>query len=285
MREYSRQKRNPGRLAFSCALIFLPLLCLCFVSSLYFLAPGRTNILLLGIDYSDPSGNLSRTDTMILATFLPDQPYVGLLSIPRDLWVTLPGGGENRINTAHFFAEAAHPGSGPGAALETVRSNFRVNVQYYVRMRFEGFRNIVDALGGVDIRLPEDMAGYPAGFHHLTGNKALAFVRNRSNSDDFFRMQHTQLMIKAIYTTAIKPGNWIRLPAVFNAATRSIDTNIPAWLWPRLALTFLRVGPDNIDGASISRELVIPFTTSEGASVLAPRWEKIYPLVEEMFGQ
>src|SRR5688572_33478525 len=83
---------------------------------LYFFAPLRTNILLLGTDDSPERGSVGRTDTIILATVVPLKPYVGMLSIPRDLWVTVPGVGEQRINTAYFFAESNETGSGARAA-------------------------------------------------------------------------------------------------------------------------------------------------------------------------
>jgi len=114
---------------------------------IYFLAPLRTNILLLGTDDSPERGSVGRTDTIILATVVPLKPYVGMLSIPRDLWVTVPGVGEQRINTAYFFAEANQAGSGPRAALQTIHENFGVPVRYYAVIHMAGLTSIVDALG------------------------------------------------------------------------------------------------------------------------------------------
>ncbi len=247
--------------------------------------PFRTNILLLGMDYADPGVTLARTDTMILTTFRPSEPYIGMLSIPRDLWVNIPGVGENRINTAHFFAEAAQPGSGPAAAKQTVEANFGVKINYTMRIRFEGFREVVDQLGGVDIVLTEPMAGYAAGTHHLTGRKALAFVRDRADSDDFFRMQHGQVMLKAIYRTMAKPRTWLRIPGAIGAVLAATETNVPVVLWPRLGFALLRLGPDGVDSRIISRDMVQPFTTNQGAQVLAPNWPLINPTLQEMFGQ
>ena len=136
--------------------------------------PGRTNLVLLGIDYVDPGSYAARTDTIMLASFTPQKPAIRILSIPRDLWVTIPGVGENRVNTAHFFAESNLPGSGPNTVIQTIEQNFGIPLDYYVRIKFEGFREVVDALGGVNIVLSEPMAGYSAGRHHLTGRKALA---------------------------------------------------------------------------------------------------------------
>ena len=222
---------------------------------------------------------------MILATYQPLPPYVGLLSIPRDLWVNVPGYGENRINTAHFFAEAAKAGSGPAAAMDVVRQNFGVDVTYYVRLHFNGFKDIVDALGGVDVTLPTDMSGYKAGTYHLDGTKALALVRDRETSDDFFRMSRGQLVIKAMLKQILNPVSWPRLPEVFLAASQAVDTNLPVWQLPRLAFAILRLGPQGIDARLISRDMVKPFVTSGGADVLEPIWGAINPVLMEMFGQ
>ncbi len=251
----------------------------------YLLFPMRTNILLLGIDYTEPWNYLGRSDTIILATINPLKPYVAMLSIPRDLWVTIPGIGENRINTAHFFAEGQQPGSGPYKAIETIESNFGVDVQYYLRVRFEDFKDVVDAMGGIDIDLSEPMAGYPAGRYHLTGNKALAFARNRLGADDFFRMEQGQIILKAALRQMLSPMHWWQLPRVLIALLRSIDTNIPPWQWPRLVLALLRAGPEGVDNRTIQREMVTPYTTDEGAAVLLPDWVQINPVLAEMFGQ
>ena len=268
-----------------CWLIFLLSAFLGLACAIYFFAPGRYNILLLGIDRTPEKSNVGRTDTMILTTIVPIEPYVGLLSIPRDLWVNIPGVGENRINTAHFFAEAGQTGSGPAAAMQTVHQNFGEEVDYYIRIKFDGFRDIIDALGGVDINLTEPTAGYEPGKYLLNGEKALAFARNRTGTDDFFRMQQGQQILKATLNQIRSPLNWYRLPAVTVALIRSVDWNVPFWLWPRLGLALLRVGPGGIDGRTITREMVTPTTTDQGASVLIPNWEKINPLLVEMFGQ
>lgn len=268
-----------------CFLILSSSVLLALILGAYFLLPFRTNILLLGMDYADPGLSVARTDTIILTTFQPHEPYIGMLSIPRDLWVNIPSVGENRINTAHFFAESAQPGSGPAAAEQTIEENFGVTVNYRMRIRFEGFREVIDHLGGVDIELSEPMAGYPAGVHHLTGNKALAFVRNRADSDDFFRMQHGQIMLKAIFKHMLKPQVWPRIPGAVMELWKATDSNVPVVLWPRLALALFRLGPDGVDSRIISRDMVLPFTTNQGAMVLAPQWNLINPMLLEMFGE
>lgn len=282
-----RARRSPARPRLGCLIVLGVCLAVLAPAAFYLFAPVRTNIMLIGVDYVDPSSvhAIGRTDTIILASVLPPRPYIGMLSIPRDLWVSIPGVGENRINTAHFYAESAEPGSGPQLLRRTIALNFGVDLPYYLRIRFEGFRDIVDALGGVDIVLEEAAAGYPPGRHHLTGRKALAFVRDRADSDDFFRMAHGQLMIRALMRNLLNPFKWPRLPAVTAAVVRSVDTNLPVWLWPRLGVAVLRLGPAGIDSKIIRREMTTPFVTNEGAQVLAPKWDLILPLIDEIFGR
>lgn len=279
-----RRRRQGGCCAPLGCIAVISLVLIAFLG-IYFLVPLRTNLLLMGIDYAPGDSRVSRTDTLILTTIIPRKPYVGMLSIPRDLWVNVPGVGANRINTAHFFAEGQQAGSGPEATMETIRQNFGVDVGYYVRINFQGFREVVNAMGGVDVDLPEAMAGYPAGRHHLTGNKALAFVRSRQGSDDFFRMEQGQLVMKAVFRQMLSPLKWPRLPAVLLAFSQATDTNVPFLLWPRLGLAVLRAGPEGIDNRTISREMAVPFTTSDGAQVLLPEWSLINPVLLEMFGQ
>ena len=255
------------------------------LGGVYFFFPHRTNLAILGIDYSQANDFVGRSDTMLLVTLKPFRPYVGVLSIPRDLWVTIPGVGENRINTAHFFAEAQAAGYGPRKVIETINANFGINAGYYLRFRFQDFIEVIDAMGGLTISLTKPMAGYETGEHHLTGRKALAFARNRLGSDDFFRMERNQLIIKSVVVELLHPTNWWRIPGVFRTVWNSVDTDLPCWLWPRLAFTFLWVGPDGIDFHTISREMVTPFTTDQGANVLLPDWSQILPLVNEIIGQ
>ncbi len=252
---------------------------------LYFLAPLRTNILLLGTDDSPERGAVGRTDTIILATVVPLKPYVGMLSIPRDLWVNVPGVGEQRINTAYFFAEANEPGSGPRAALQTIHENFDVPVRYYAVVHMFGLISVIDALGGVDIQLESSMGGFPAGTYHLSGEEALNFVRERSSSDDFNRMVRTQILLSAVIKKAIDPSYWVSLPQFVYSLTQVVDTNIPVWQWPRLLFALMRAFVFGIDAQTITREMVSPFQTSEGAQVLAPNWEAIHPLLKQMFGR
>jgi len=252
---------------------------------MYFFAPLRTNILLLGTDDSSERGSIGRTDTIILASIVPLKPYIGMLSIPRDLWVQLPGVGEQRINTAYFFAEANEAGSGAAAAMDAIRANFGVPVKYYVLVHMSGLVSVVDALGGVNVQLDAPVGNLPAGTHHLNGPQALGFVRERNTSDDFGRMLRTQILLSAGLKQMLNPSSWGDLPKVAGALVQTVDTNIPLWQLPRLTFALLRAFVFGIDGRAIGREMVTPFQTSQGAQVLLPNWEAINPVLDEMFGR
>jgi polyisoprenyl-teichoic acid--peptidoglycan teichoic acid transferase len=282
---WGRPPRKRRSIDLGCMTCVTPVLVIGLVLlAVFLLFPMRTNLLIMGLDRVPPGTSLGRTDTIILMSVNPLQPEVNMLSIPRDLWLDIPGYGQNRINTAHFFAEGEQPGSGPQALQRVIQANFGVRVPYYMRIRFEGFQAVVDAMGGVDIHLQEPMSGYDAGKHRLNGEQALAFARDRAGTDDFFRMQRGQLMLKAMIRQMANPVSWPRLPGVAVAGMQSIDTNLPIWHWPRIGLALLRAGSDGIDNRTITRDMVFPFQTDNGAQVLGPNWERIRPLVHELFG-
>lgn len=288
-----RKRRPSFRLPWKggcCALVIVLGVVFClaaaFVAAALILSPGKTNILVLGIDRVDSAaaGDIGRSDTIVLAQIDPVQPRIATLAIPRDLWVNIPDVGENRINTAHFFAEANKPGAGPAALAQTIQDNFGIPSTFYVRIHLEGVPAVIDAMGGVTINLTEATALYPIGVHHLDGTEALAFVRDRKNADDFFRMAHGQIFIKAATQQMLNPLTWLRLPLILAALPQAIDTNIPAVHWPALGLALLRVGPSNIESHTLPREDTTPYTTSAGAQVLLPKWDLINLLVKQVFG-
>ncbi len=261
--------------------------------------PARLNVLLLGADGRATDNGVARTDTLILATVNQADSTVGLLSIPRDLWVRLPDGSDNRINTAHFFAEANVPGSGPLAAVQTVSSNFGVTLQRYARIDFSGFVRIVDSVGGVtvDVKAPIVDYEYPtadygteevrfdAGVQHMNGAQALQYARIRHGSSDFARAERQQALIAALTGRLLEPGAWPRLPFLLAAIRSSVETNLTPVEIVRALPTLLRVGPQGIERRVIDDNMVQAYTTASGASVQLPVWSEINPVLLEMFGE
>jgi LCP family protein required for cell wall assembly len=278
---------KPARRRRSCCSIVMVILgvFLCLGLAGVLLIPSHTNILLLGIDRTPQGSVAGRSDTMILMSVQPADAQINMLSIPRDLWVAIPGVGENRINAAHLFAENEQPGTGPAAALETVHLNFGVDVDYYVRIQFEGIQVFVDALGGIPLELDSTMGKFPPGEYLLDGETALAFVRDRSGGDDFFRMEHAQVFLRAVMEHMLDPRVWVNLPEAIFSSQKYIDSNIPIWQIPPLLITFARTGIEGIDMRSIDRTMVQGTTTPEGAQVLLPNWTAIHTLLLELFDQ
>jgi len=268
----SRRKTHRLRNGFLILLVFF-----------LFFTPMRTTLLVIGIDRVPEGSYAGRSDTMILATLPPLLPQMSLLSIPRDLWVNIPGVGENRINTAHYFAELYQPGSGMEAAAGAVEANFGIDVPYVIRIKFDGIVNIVDAMGGITITLDEPTALFEAGTQQLDGTTALAFVRDRSGSDDFSRQKHGQIFIAAAVKNMLNPVKWLRIPAVATALVGAIDTNIPFYVWPRVVYGAAFSAVFGFDTQTLDRNWVTPWVTDEGAQVLIPNWELINPVIEKIF--
>jgi len=270
--------RRRGCLGKVLALVLVGIL----ASVLYLTLPGRIEVLLLGLDRAPDGSDIARTDTMIYLAAWPAEGRAALLSIPRDLWVAIPGVGENRINAAHFFAEAETAGRGPYGAMTTINQHFGTDARYFVRVRFSAVESFVDAMGGLSLRLESPMGGLPAGEHRLSGTQALAFVRNRQGTDDFFRMAQAQVFIRALLDQLLEPRSWPVVPLALAASRGGADTNLPLWQWPRLAIALLRAGGSGIETFRIEREMVTGFVTQKGAQVLAPHWGPIRELVGGM---
>jgi LCP family protein required for cell wall assembly len=213
--------------------------------------------------------------------------------------VTLPNGAEGRINTAHFLAEANLAGTGPAAAMQTVRDNFGVEVHRFVRLDFDGFVRIVDAVGGIELDVPRPLVddAYPtddygvqrvefaAGRQWLTGERALQYARIRHGSSDFQRAERQGAVIEAFMARLLQPSAWLRLPALIAAVRDSVATDVTLSDFIRMAPTLLRAGATGLDQRVIDATMTQPFQTENGASVLLPVWERINPVLLEMFGQ
>ncbi len=267
-------------------------------------ARPRTTVLILGLDRRPEQGDAVRSDVLMLVTAHAlgrtesAPPRLGLLSIPRDLYVEIPGHGKGRINTAHFWGEHEEPGGGPDLAMEAVAASFGVPVHGYVRVDFDAFRAVVDAVGGIDVVVEERIVDdayptedygtmrieIPAGPQHMDGERALQYVRSRHGASDFERAARQQKVMMALARRLAVPASWPRLPAVLWAVVEHVETNLGPVGMAQLAVTALRVGPDGIEHHVIDRDMTRPWTTPTGGAVLLPRWDVINPLVERVFG-
>jgi LCP family protein required for cell wall assembly len=239
---------------------------------------------------------------MIVVTIDPESGALGMLSIPRDLWVPIPGYGENRINTAHFLGDLhKYPGGGPALAKKTVSYNFGFPVHYYVRVNFEGFRRLIDMIGGIDIDVPHEIRddqypdenyGYdplyiPAGRIHMDGDLALKYARTRKADNDFERARRQQQIILAVRDKVLSlnllPSLIPKIPELLRTLSDSIQTDIPMDELIMLARLARDLNTENIKTAVIDETMTVPQTTPTGAYVLLPIREKIRPVVEDLF--
>ncbi len=189
----------------------------------------RLNFLLLGMD-TRPGEKLARTDTMIFVSVDGKTNRMAMLSIPRDTRVEIPGHGYNKINAANVFG-------GPELASKVVSDLLGVPIDYYVLTNFNGFKDIVDAVGGVDFYVDQDMyyhdpvdgtlINLKEGQQHLDGDKALQFVRYRNYPNgDIERAAQQQRFLKALAQKVLEPATIVKLPKLVPAVNKAVDTNL-----------------------------------------------------------
>lgn len=199
------------------------------------------NILLIGQDAREGESR-ARSDTMILVTFNKTAGTVTLTSFMRDLYVQIPGYQDNRINAAYAFG-------GMTLLDETLRVNFGVEVDANIEVNFDGFSDIIDALGGVDIELSSAEAkvlGLSAGMNRLNGEKALSYARIRSIDSDFNRTARQRKVISSLFYS-MKTASFSQLTALMDTVlplvtTDMSNTEIVAYLtelFPMLATSSL----------------------------------------------
>ncbi len=261
----------------------------------------RVTILFMGLDYRDwlEGDGPPRTDTMILATIDPLTETAGLLSIPRDLWVEIPGFGHNRINTAYFLGETNQlPGGGPALAMETVENLLGVQIQYYAVVEFSAFERMIDEIGGIELLVPERIKIAPIGRtakwlepkgYVLDGAETLAYARVRSTEGgDFDRAQRQQQVAMAIREQILEfdmiPTLVARAPALYEELSSGIRTNLSLRDMIGLGLLAVRIPPEQIHRGVIGPpDMVRLEKLPTGEEVLTPVLDQIRILRDEIF--
>jgi LCP family protein required for cell wall assembly len=261
----------------------------------------RKNILLLGIDRRPGEQFISRTDTMMLVSVDPETNQIAILSIPRDLYVVIPGRGQDRINTAFVYGSAGNnPAGGAQLAMQTVEYNLGVPVNDYVLVDFGAVIEGIDAIGGIDIDVPFEIYdptfpdmnyGYsplyvPAGMQHMDGETALKYARTRHQDNDFQRAQRQQQVIMAVRQKVLGlglPGLLGQAPFLYQRLSSGIRTDLSLEQIISLATTSAGISSENIRTAVLDQDYVMPYVTPQGASVLVPLNDRIAPLIEDLF--
>lgn len=265
---------------------------------------SRVNILFLGLDERDwvEGQGAPRSDTMILFTVDPISKTAGMISIPRDLWVNIPGFGYSRINTAYSSGEGNKlPGGGPGLAMKTVENFLGVPIQYFAQVDFPAFEEAIDAMGGLYICIPETIQvsvigrtnkfRIKAGCQTLPGYLVLGYARNRkTEGGDVDRANRQQLVIMALRDQVFSPANFPKMvaiaPKVYREASAGLRTNLSFEDALRLGTLMTQVPVESIQRGVIdytmgSLDNVI--LGGEDASVVKPFPDKIRELRDQIF--
>ena len=261
------------------------------------------NILLVGRDTPrDTEGY--RTDVMIVASLNKQANSVTLLTLPRDLFVYIPGWTMNRLNTAAYHGDAiGYPGGGMALLEQTILYNLGIPLHGWARVDFEGFKQVVDILGGVDIPVSCEMADWrlkapgldqqdadnweiftvPTGITHMDGDMALWYARSRKHSSDFDRSRRQHQVLRAMFDKATQLGALAKAPELYNQYVTIVDTDLGLGDVLQFIPMAAQLNSSRIKSRFVGRDQVFSWTTPAGAAVLLPDRAAVEQLVAEAF--
>lgn len=265
---------------------------------------GTTVILLLGSDVSLESG-VGRTDTMILVAVDSVNQTASMVSLPRDLYVYIPGWTTNRLNTAlSRGSSSGYPGGAIAQLKDTILYNFGVPVHYYAQVDFGGFKDVVNIAGGVDVpvscqlrdwrlRSPEldpnvednwEMFTLSPGIHHMDGDMALWYVRSRRTTSDFDRGRRQQQVLRLILNQGVDLGLLPQAPDLWNTYRDTVVTDIDIGRMLQLVSLAPGVRENGVQHLYIVGDQLQPYTVPEsGARVQLPVWENMEDTFRRLF--
>lgn len=251
---------------------------------------SRFTVLMMGIDRRPGETGLAyRTDTMILVSIDPNTDSIGMLSIPRDLYVVVPGyAARQRVNAAMVLGEVNRPGSGPELAMRAIQSNLGIRVHDYIVVDFNAVIGIVDAIGGINITTeytindpayPDMNFGYdpfylPAGNHTLDGATALKYARTRHGDNDIERSRRQQEVLYAIRDKILDldmiPQLIIQAPSLLASFEQNISTSLDLEDMIRLSWYLKDVPTENLTSSVLDYRYLTNYTTEDNQQVLIP---------------
>ena len=267
-------------------------------------ASQRLTVLVMGVD-NRPDEPVGRTDSIMLLTIDPDTRSAGIVSLARDLLVPIPGKAQNaKINMAHLYGETEkYPGGGPALLGQTVANFLGYPVDYWVRVNFDGFRQIIDQLGGINIDVPEPISdplypdnnyGYdplyiPAGHIHMDGTLALKYARTRHIDSDYGRARRQQQVVLAVKDKLMQPGRLTallpRLPRLAITLAKSVQTNMPIDKAIAFARQLNQADLQSPASAVIDDKMGINSTDPVWGFVLIPDMAKVRTAAARVFGE
>jgi LCP family protein required for cell wall assembly len=268
------------------------------------LDPEAINILLLGSDRR-PTWKDFRTDVVILVSIQPKRGNVVMLSIPRDLYVYLPGYSMQRVNMAFYLGEKHnYPGGGPAMLADTILYNLGIPVDAYAMVEMTGLEGIVDALDGIEVNVacpytdwrlkspnlnPQDPDNwrlytvYP-GVKKMDGEMALWYSRSRKKSSDFDRSRRQQEVLRATYRQIQNLDLLLHLPELYDQTTRYVQTDLDLDDLIKLAPLTARFSLPDVRSHFLGKDEVRPWRVpTSGAAVQLPRPTEVYQLLNAIF--
>ena len=265
---------------------------------------SRITLLFIGLDERDweAGQGAPRSDTMILFTIDPLSKTAGMLSIPRDMWVNIPGSGYSRINTAYSIGEGEKlPGGGPGLAVKTVEQFIGVPIQYYAQVDFKAFEEAIDAMGGLYMCPGERILIDPIGPKPPVkigpdcgiywGYEVLGYARNRkTQGGDVDRANRQQKVVMALVDQVFSPQNFpdmvSKAPHIYAEAQAGLRTNLSFDDALKLGVLLTKIPPENIKRGVIDYTMVTldnVILAGQNASIFKPIPDKIRVLRDEIF--
>ncbi len=246
------------------------------------------NVLILGLDSRGPEGALARSDAILIMGLPQGSARLGLLSIPRDLFIPAPGFGLQRVNVIHVLGEQQAAGGGMRLTAESISGAFDMPIDRVIRLDFRAFEALIDALGGVnvyvertftDFQYPTDNFGtqvvtFTEGWTLMDGATALKYARTRSMDDDFRRAARQQEVFRAVAVRLINPLTW---PAVLRVWNEYVQTDISVGDLMLLAPAVLLRG-GSIEQLVIDRDYIVP-----GPSGAQPNYDRLGPFLDRYF--
>jgi LCP family protein required for cell wall assembly/PAS domain S-box-containing protein len=259
-------------------------------------AADAVNIVVLGSDQR-PDWSEWHTDVVQIVSIQRDRGVVSIISIPRDLYVYIPGFWMSRINFADYYGEVyGYEGGGPALVRDTLLYNLGIRVDYYVRTNFDGLIGIVDTVGGIDIPVhcsisdhwpyPDEDGEYPIltlepGIHHVDGETALWYARTRMTTSVFSRERRQQQVLQALWHKLRDDMTLAQIPSLWEQGRDMVETDLAFEDILDLARVAFVLEDQSVRFYNIGADEVTPWTTPYGGNVFLPQWEAIQPIVAE----
>lgn len=248
------------------------------------------HILLMGTDTRDADSN-GRSDSMMVATIDPVTKKAYIMSILRDTYVDIPGHGSSRLNAAYSYG-------GVELAKETVSNLLEIPIDYYVTIDFEGFKTLVDTIGGVEIDVEKDMnytdggdqhrydIHLTKGLQHLDGTHALQYVRFRHDAtSDFTRTERQRKFLTALAAELQSSTSIVKLPSILSSIAPYLHTNLSLTDMIKLSSLGLDINLDKTEKLQIPPNHLLQEIKVKGASVIGVDNRKLHEYVQEQLSE